>query len=152
VLIVGAVARPRSPRWDALRGLAAFAMVVTGIVYAVLLAGEPLGVTDPWINTVIHRIMPVVALADSLLVPPEHAVPARVALAWLAYPLAYAAYSLVRGPLAGDFYPYPFIDPTRDGGYGRVALNSVLLALLMAALALVLAWLGNRVRKPAADR
>ena len=30
-------------------------MVVTGIVYLVLLTGEPLGVTDPWINTVIHR-------------------------------------------------------------------------------------------------
>jgi hypothetical protein len=152
VLIVGATARPRSPRWDAIRGLAAFAMVVTGIIYAVLLAGEPLGVTDRWINTVIHRVMPLVMLADWLLLPPEHEVSPKVALAWLAYPLTYAAYTLIRGPLAGDFYPYPFIDPTRDGGLGRVLLNCVVLALLMAGLAQLVAWLPQRLRRPAAGR
>jgi hypothetical protein len=32
-------------------------------------------------------------------------------------------YTLIRGPLADDWYPYPFVDPTRDGGYLRVALS-----------------------------
>ena len=52
----------------------------------------------------------------------------------------------MRGPLAGDFYPYPFIDPTRDGGYAQVALNCVVLALAMAAIALLVAWAGNARR------
>lgn len=146
VLIVGAIARPASAGWEAIRGLATFAMAVTGIVYAVLLAGEPLGVTDPWINTVIHKVMPVVMVLDWLLVPPRHRIERRTALLWLVYPLGYAAYTLVRGPMAGDFYPYPFIDPTREGGYGHVALNCVVLALVMAALALLVAWAGNARR------
>ena len=146
VLIIGAIARPASPRWEAIRGLATFAMAVTGIVYTILLAGEPLGVTDPWINTVIHKLMPVVMVLDWLLVPPRHRIERRTALLWLLYPLGYAAYTLVRGPLAGDFYPYPFINPTRDGGYAQVALNSVVLAVAMAALALLLAWAGNARR------
>ena len=146
VLIAGAVAQPRSARWEAIRGLATFAMVVTGIVYLVLLTGEPLGVTDPWINTVIHRVMPVVMLADWLLLPPRRRIERATALLWLLYPLGYAAYTLVRGPLAGDFYPYPFIDPTRDGGSAQVALNCVALALAMAAIALLVAWAGNARR------
>jgi len=147
VLIVGAIADPRSARWDAIRGLAAFAMIVTGIVYTILLAGEPLGVTDPWINTVIHKLMPIVMALDWLLVPPRHTVGRSVALAWLAYPIGYSAYTLIRGPLAGDFYPYPFIDPTGEGSYGHVAVNCVVLAVAMAALALTVAWLGDMRRE-----
>ena len=79
VLIVGAIAQPVSARWEAVRGLATFSMAVTGIVYAVLLAGEPLGVTDPWINTVIHKVMPVVMVLDWLLVPPRHRIERLVA-------------------------------------------------------------------------
>ena len=106
----------------------------------------PVGVTDPWINDVIHKVMPVVMVADWLLLPPRHRIERSTALLWLLYPLGYAAYTLLRGPLAGDFYPYPFIDPTRDGGYAQVALNCVVLAIAMAALALLVAWAGNARR------
>jgi hypothetical protein len=33
-----------------------------------------------------------------------------------------------------DWYPYPFVDPTRDGGYGRVALNCVGVAVAFVAV------------------
>ncbi len=43
------------------------------------------------------------------------------ALIWLVYPLLFAVYSLIRGPIVG-WYPYPFLDPAHVGGYGVVAL------------------------------
>jgi hypothetical protein len=70
----------------------------------------------------------------------------RRALRWMAIPLVYLAYSLIRGPLAGDWYPYPFVNPTRDGGYARVALVSVGLGIAMLLLAAALSRLGERHR------
>ena len=46
-----------------------------------------------WINTVIHRVMPAVMLADWLLLPPRHRIERGTALLWLLYPLGYAAYT-----------------------------------------------------------
>jgi hypothetical protein len=145
VLLVTAVRDPRSPRWEFVRGAATFCMTVTGIVYALLLADISVGVTDPWINTVIHRVVPVFMLLDWWLAS-RAAVTPRQGLRWLAIPLVYLAYSLVRGPLAGDWYPYPFIDPTRDGGYARVALVVAALAIAMALLAAGLTRLGEHHR------
>jgi len=145
-LIGTALVGRRSSRWEAFRGLATFAMVVTGLVYNVLLADIPVGVTDPWINDVLHRVMPVVMLADWVLDPPQGGIDRPTALWWLAYPLAYAAYTLIRGPLADDFYPYPFINPEREG-YGQVAINCLGLAVALAVIALAVAWLGNVRRR-----
>ncbi len=145
-LIGTAVAGVRSPRWEVFRGLATFAMVVTGLIYNVLLADIPVGVTDPWINDVIHRVMPLVMLVDWVIDPPRGGIDRATALWWLAYPLLYAAYTLIRGPLADDFYPYPFIDAAKEG-YGQVAVNCLALTVVLAVLALVVAWLGNVRRR-----
>jgi hypothetical protein len=59
----------------------------------------------------------------------------QAAFGWLALPLAYLAYSLIRGPFA-DFYPYPLLDP-RPHGYDHVVTYAVVLAVGMAALALI---------------
>ena len=65
------------------------------------------------------------------------------ALGWLLAPLAYFAYSLVRGPIA-HWYPYPFLDPRSLGGYGRVALYAVVLAVAMGLLAAGVNAIGRR--------
>jgi hypothetical protein len=145
VLLVCAVLDEWSGRWELVRGAATFCMSVTGIVYALLLASVSVGVTDPWINTVLHRVVPAFMLLDWWLAS-RAAVAPRHALRWLAIPLAYFAYTLIRGPLAGDWYPYPFIDPTRDGGYARVALVSAALAVAMGLLAAALSRLGEQHR------
>jgi hypothetical protein len=151
VLLIAALLDPVSQRWELVRGAATFCMAVTGVVYALLLSDIAVGVTDPWINTVIHRIMPVFMVLDWWLAPGA-AITVGQALRWLAIPLVYLAYSLIRGPLAGDWYPYPFVDPTRDGGYGRVALVSVGLSAAMALLAIALSRLGDRHRDDPALR
>ncbi len=152
VLLAGALVLPRRPWFDTVRGAASFSMVVTGLIYAVLLSGLSLGVTAPWINDVLHRIVPVVLLVDWLVVRRNRpGASPWVALWWLVVPVAYLGYTLVRGPLAADWYPYPFLDPTRSGGYPRVGLTCVVLAVGMAALALALAW-GARLLDRLSDR
>jgi hypothetical protein len=148
VVALGALAltpvERRTRTFDALRGAAVLYLTITGIVFAVLLSGqqETLQTTSPWVNFVLHQAMPVVLVADLLIEPPRHRLPLGIALAWLAYPLLWFGYTLVRGSIV-DWYPYPFVDVDRHG-YDGVALNAVVLAVAMAAGAALLAWIANR--------
>lgn len=146
VLLVGAAADPRSPRWAWVRGAVTLYMVVTGIVYAALLANEEVGLTAAWVNSALHQVLPIVMLVDWVAFPPwlsgfklSRPWPA---LGWLAFPLLYLAYSLSRGA-AVNWYPYPFLSPHHPGGYGRVAAFCVVLAVVMALLALGIAAVGG---------
>jgi FAR-17a/AIG1-like protein len=145
VLTVAAIGDPSSRRFELVRGAATFCTTVTGVIYALFLSDVSVGVTDPWINNVIHRVVPVFMLLDWWLASRAPVAP-REALRWLAIPIVYLAYTLIRGPLAGDWYPYPFVDPTRDGGYLRVALFSAAVSVALALLAFGLSKLGARHR------
>lgn len=133
VLATGGLMNPRGKSWAYLRGAATLFMIITGIVYAVLLANADVGLKTAWINDTLHRVIPLVMLADWILFAPWPRTSFRSALGWLIAPLAYFAYSLLRGPIA-HWYPYPFLDP-RPGGYGRVVLYAVVLAVGMGLLA-----------------
>jgi hypothetical protein len=137
VLIVGGTLDPRGRRWVYLRGAATLFMVITGIVYAVLLAHAEVGLTSPWINDTLHRVTPVVMLVDWVAFSPWARGSYQAALGWLIVPLAYFAYSLLRGA-AVHWYPYPFLNPGHPGGYGRVVIYAVVLAVFMGLLALAI--------------
>ena len=134
----------RSPTFDAARGAAVLYMAITGVVFALLLSGlqEELQTTIPWVDFVVHKLMPIVLVADWLVDPPRHRLPRWTVLIWLAYPLAWLGYTLVRGETV-DWYPYPFVDVTKLG-YDGVLARSVVLALGFAAAGAALYWLGNR--------
>jgi hypothetical protein len=133
---------------DYLRGATTLYLAITGIVYAALLAGieheddEPPGLDDKIVNAIVHQILPVVMTVDWLLVPPTTRLSYRKALIWLAGPLAFAGYSLVRGPRV-DWYPYPFLDPREAGGYRSVAAYSAGIAAGSAVFASLIVALGN---------
>ena len=112
-----------SDRCEMARGAAVLYMSMTGLVYLLLLSGVNVD-TDQYANWVLHRIVPLLVVADWLYQPPRRPIDFRAALGWLAFPLLYLLYTLVRGPFV-DWYPYPFVDPTRDGGYVRVAMACV---------------------------
>ncbi len=130
-----------SRRLDLLRGASTLYMATTIVVFTVLLSGlDPARLTAvPWDNTVLHYLMPIGVTLDWLLDRPSRRIGFRVALPWLGVPLVYVAYSLVRGPLV-DWYPYPFLDPS-TGGYARVAIVSVVIAVVVAGFT----WLVTRV-------
>ena len=102
-----------------LRGAATLYMVVTGVVYGVLLSGleESLQTPIPWVNAVLHYIMPAAVLLDWCIDIPKRHMLFKRALVWLAFPAAYLLYSLVRGSIVG-WYPYPFLNPSYNGYVG----------------------------------
>ncbi len=55
---------------------------------------------------------------------------------WLAllFPLGWLVFALVRGPLVGGYYPYPFLD-VGVHGYPRVLSNALVVAAVFLALA-----------------
>ncbi|MDQ0756152.1 Pr6Pr family membrane protein [Arthrobacter sp. B3I4] len=142
VLVVSA-ARPRARLpwwWDRLFGALALYLVMTGIIYVVLVAppGEPWWSVDLyWPQLVHHRLAPLFAALDWLLV--TRTVRGRWwrPLAWLGYPAAFLIFSWVRGGIDG-WYVYDFLDPTLDGGWGAALTTTaqVLAAFLVVAVLL----------------
>jgi hypothetical protein len=134
----------RTPLFDGARSAAVLYLAITGVVFALLLAGlqEELQTSEEWVDFVVHKLMPVVLFADWLVDPPRHRLPRWTVLAWLAYPLAWLGYTLIRGEAEG-WYPYPFVDAS-ELGYDGVLVRSVGLAVGFALAGAALLWLGNR--------
>ena len=137
----------RTALFDGARSAAVLYMAITGVVFALLLSGlqQELQTSLEWVNFVVHKLMPVVLVADWLIDSPRHRLPRVAVLAWLAYPLAWLGYTLMRGEAEG-WYPYPFVDVS-ELGYGGVLGRSVVLAIGCALAGAALLWLGNRRAK-----
>lgn len=133
-----AFAKIKSRKLDFFRGAITLYMVVTGIVFAVLLSGlENVQLTAvPWDNIVLHYIMPIVIALDWFMDPPKKRFSMKRASLWLVFPIAYLAYSLVRGPIA-NWYPYPFLNPA-NGGYEQITITSVAIAVLGFVLVFII--------------
>jgi hypothetical protein len=134
----------RTPLFDVARNAAVLYIAITGVVFALLLSGlqEDLQTSASWVDFVVHKLMPVALVADWLVDRPRHRLPRWTVLAWLAYPLAWLVYTLVRGASA-DWYPYPFVDVS-ELGYGGVLARAVVLAVGIAAAGAALLWASNR--------
>ena len=124
---------------DFFRGAVTLCMTTVILIFIVLLSGYPASelTAVPWDNTVLHYIMPIVVMVDWVIAGPRAGIAFRPALLWLAIPLLYLVYSLLRGPIA-DWYPYPFMDPSTHGYLG-VAITSVVIAVVLTALTWVIA-------------
>jgi hypothetical protein len=149
VLIIGALyliqRRKPTATDDIIRGTAVAAMALVGIVFSILLRNEDLGSLLPWVNTVVHYIMPVVMVLDWLYQPPKTRLAVKQIAFWLIFPFLYLAYSMIRGSIVG-WYAYPFINPTKVGGYGVVALYCLAILAAFLLLSWLLMLLGNRLR------
>lgn len=130
---------------DLVRGAAALYLGMTGVIFALLLSGIDTGLLEPWANSLLHHVMPVVLVADWLLVPPTRGFRVTRSLWWLAFPAVYLPYTLVRGAFV-DRYPYPFLDP-RPRGYEHVIAMSVGIAIAFGLAALALGWAGEALAR-----
>lgn len=158
VFAIGAVLLLRridDPRWfGILRGCVTAYMAVTGIVYNTLLRGVNVaeGQTVAWSNEILHVVGPILIVADWLLAP------GRPRLEWknlwwvVSFPLVWAVYTLIRGPLAYNdvaqkrtWYPYPFLDPSlAPEGYVSVAFYVVLIAAIICGVGALVVWASRR--------
>jgi hypothetical protein len=147
VCFVALALRPtlaRHVRFLTLRGTATVAIVMTGLVYAVLLApaSADVDVSLRWVDFVIHTLAPIVGLADWLVDRP----PGRIALAtsasWLVFPVVWLVYTMIRGAVTG-WYPYPFLDPDRES-VGSIVATCLVITAVFVVLAAGLSWWAGR--------
>ena len=141
--------KQRSRAHELLRGGAVVYMSVTCIVFTLLLSGTDVDTAIPWVNTVVHQLIPLVMVVDWLVDPPAGRLTMRDGVLWLGYPLAWIVYVLIRGAIGGR-YPYPFLNPA-NGGYAAVAAYCVailVLMLLICAATVAVANAAGQRRQP----
>jgi hypothetical protein len=85
-------------------------------------------------NQLLHTVVPVLAIAGWCLFGPRGLTSARVARLSVLFPVFYMTFTLIRGPLNSDWYPYPFAD-VKTLGYLKVVINGFWIALLFVAAA-----------------
>lgn len=113
------------------KNLTAIAVYITivGLIYNVILRFQwaPQGLAK-LADELLHSVIPVFYIIFWLSFVPKQQINWNNILPWLAYPLAYLAYTLLRGPLA-QWYPYPFVDVIKLG-YNKVLFNSAMVCLV----------------------
>lgn len=124
--------------------------IVTGVVYNLLLRGlPPTGfVGIPWPKEIEHVWIPLYIVIDWLFATGR----ARLAWRWvwvaIAYPIAWCAFTLVRGAITA-WYPYPFINPLEPGGWPSVGVYILAIAAFIIGLAFLATfysrWSGRQV-------
>ncbi|WP_346535264.1 Pr6Pr family membrane protein [Micromonospora sp. DPT] len=150
-------ARPEPP--SALKGAVTLYITITGVVYHLVLAnpaspfampqpdralGEALG------NQLLHTVVPLLAIADWALFDQRGRLRLRYTAWWLAFPLAYLGFALVRG-LVVHRYPYPFIDAGQLG-YAGVSVSAVFFAFAFWLLGLLFVGVDRGLSRRVAAR
>jgi hypothetical protein len=111
-------------------------MATTGVVYNLLLRNLTLeqGRTLPWSNEVLHLIAPIYIVLVWIFSPGK--LPLKWTSIWviIAFPLVWAAYTMIRGPIV-SWYPYPFLNPAQPGGYGAVVIYVIAIAGFIGLMA-----------------
>jgi len=152
-------------------GMAAVAgpVILLGLVYNALLRGLPSAVAlgdsagialiDSYAIDVLHVVMPIYFVLDLLLAPRRRGLPWWSLGAIVGYPLAWTAYTMVRGEVVANpdggtawWYPYPFLDPHGAGGYGSALtyIGAILAAFVLIGVAIIM--IGRHREKRAATR
>jgi hypothetical protein len=125
---------------DLVRGAVVTYMMLMSVVHALLLSGYEtiLQVPDLSVNTILHKVMPLIVVLDWFIQPPRSRIGFARATIWTMYPVLYFGYTELRGSQV-DWYPYHFLDPRRDGGYPAVLAVSaaIMVGFLIATWLLV---------------
>jgi hypothetical protein len=118
------------------RGSAAVYIVVVGVVYTLLLSQlyHPHGWAK-FADILVHDVAPIFYVVYWFIFASKEDLRWKDAAAWLAYPLAYLLWTLLRGALV-SYYPYPFMNVTTLG-YPRVFFNAAILTIVFWALGFI---------------
>lgn len=142
----------------ALKGAVTLYVAITGLVYHLVLTNPASGfaigpvertLPDAIGNQLLHTVVPLLAVLDWLLFDERGRFRWRHALYWLAFPLGYLTFALVRG-LVVDKYPYPFIN-VDELGYDGVSVSSLAFAVAFWILGLLFVAIdrfGGRLLRP----
>ncbi|GGU73079.1 integral membrane regulator [Streptomyces albospinus] len=142
-----------SPR---ITGAALLYICITGLVFHFVLSNDSSGFSmtshrtplETAASQLLHTATPLAAVLDWVVFTTPGAFLLRYAWQWLAYPLSYLPFALIRGALlapgTNGRYPYPFLDVDLHG-YAGIGTNTVVFGLAFYVLALALVLL-DRIR------
>ena len=120
-------------------------ITVTFIVFHVALTN--LLELDTWetvSDKLVHVVVPIMAVVGWLSFGPRGLTGGRIARLTVVFPALYMAFTMIRGPLAGHWYPYPFTD-VKVLGYARVIGNAFWVGLLFVSIAAAATALDRRL-------
>ena len=124
------------------RGCATTYMILVGVIYNALLAGQEGGVALEWANNVLHIILPIYAVLDWSLFADRPPLAWKRLLVSLIYPMVWVVVVLIRGATDG-WVPYPFLNPAT--GYGLVFTYVLGIAVLTVVTAAIV-WALSRLK------
>ncbi len=119
-------------------------IVIVGLIYNVIL--RFLWQPEGWqkvVDELLHSVIPVLFVVYWLAFVPKKNLHWGDFWIWLAYPLAYLAFIMVRGSFAG-YYPYPFVD-LNALGFFAVMVNCLGITLLFVFFSLLFIGIGKLV-------
>ncbi|AEU34399.1 hypothetical protein AciX8_0039 [Granulicella mallensis MP5ACTX8] len=119
-------------------------ILLVGIIYALLLHGKTeLAGGSAVANVLLHMATPVLVPLFWIVFTPKGQLTWSHPLVWAIYPLAYLAYSLIRGAQTNK-YPYPFLDPGLVG-WQQTMLSSLAIAVTFLVCSYGLVALDHRL-------
>jgi hypothetical protein len=132
--------RAGPPPW--LWGAVTLYLLITALVAQLILAPPAPGAEIILLGLtkvgVVHQLAPLATFVHFVAMVPHRRLRIRIALYWLAYPVAYIGFIVVRGLVSPDSaYPYGFIDVHKIG-YGGLLLNILVYGTAFWVLGLVL--------------
>ena len=121
-------------------------ILLVGIIYALLLHGKTeLSGGSAVANVLNHMATPVLIPLFWIIFTPKGQLRWSHPLVWAIYPLAYLAYSLIRGGQTGK-YPYPFLDPGLVG-WRQTMLSNLAIAVAFLICSYTLVALDHRLAR-----
>lgn len=130
-------------------GAATLFIAIVGLVYSLVL--RALWSPQGWqkvADMALHDVVPLGVVAFWFIFVPKGGLAWRDPFAWLAFPLAYFVYALLRGTATG-WWAYPFLNADALG-YAAVLRNAAILTATFLGLGLALValdrCLGGRAR------
>lgn len=145
--------RARDPVWlGALRTMVTVYLLVSGVVFALIAvqaSSRDYRLEIPWSDTLLHFVVPVLALIAWTL---DAAMAVNPPVPWatiglvLLPPSVWLAYTLLRGAQIG-WYPYFFLDESQVGGYGGVLAYCAIVLLIFVAITSILVAVHRRLER-----
>lgn len=122
------------------------AMVLVGIVYALLLNGLlELSGGAALADLLLHKVTTILVPLYWLAFAPRGGLTRRDPLSWALLPLAYFIYALVRGRFEG-VYAYPFLNVDKLG-WAQTLTTGVVMALCFLLAGQAMVWLDRRLKR-----
>jgi hypothetical protein len=119
------------------------AMLLVGVVYALLLRGLlELSGDAALADLLLHSVTPVLVPLYWLAFAPKGGLKWRDPLVWAGLPILYFGYALLRGAIE-SVYPYPFMNVAQIG-WGATLANALAMAAGFLLTGFLLVWLDRR--------